>query len=186
MQLIDKPNAYGFVTRTLHWGMAVLFLAQFMSASARALLPRGNEIRDSLWSYHTDLGVTLFLLVMLRGAWGLANLSNRPGHAEDFIGKAAKVGHVALYALMLVVPATRILASAGSERGLRYFGFQALPPRQVEIAWMQIPAELHGELGWLLAFVALGHILMAICWHRLVKKDNTLARMIGWPKNPST
>lgn len=166
--------------------MAVLFLAQFSSAAARALLPRGNEIREALWSYHTDLGVTLFLLVMLRGAWGLANLSNRPGHAEDWLGRAAKIGHVALYALMFVVPATRILASAGSERGLRYFGFQVFPPRQPEIAWMQIPAELHGELGWLLACLVLGHILMAVCWHQLIQRDGAMKRMIGRPENTST
>ncbi|WP_371933271.1 cytochrome b [Ruegeria discodermiae] len=74
MQLIDHPNRYGSVIRTFHRGMAVLFLAQYTSATARALLPRGNEIRDALWRYHTDLGVTLFMLVMLRSAWSLVNL----------------------------------------------------------------------------------------------------------------
>lgn len=33
-----------------------MFAAQFVSAGARALLPRGDALRDSLWSYHTRPG----------------------------------------------------------------------------------------------------------------------------------
>ena len=179
MQLMDQRSRYGTVTRTLHWGMAVLFLAQFLSAAARALLPRENEIREILWSYHVDLGVTLFALILVRGAWGLANLAKRPPHDKNFIGRAAVIGHFTLYALMFAVPATRLLASAGSERGLSYFGLEVLPGRDVEIKWMQLPSEWHGELGWLLAVVVFGHVVVAIGWHRLIQKDNTLGRMIG-------
>lgn len=178
MPLTDQSDRYGAVTRTLHWGMALLFAFQFTSAAARALLPRGNGFRDFVWQYHTDLGITLFILVMLRGAWGLANLSKRPGHT-GLMGKAAGLGHVALYLLMIVVPGSRILASAGSDRGMSYFGIQIFPARDAETAWMQLPAELHGEMGWLLAFLVVGHIAMAVGWHHLILRDNTLSRMIG-------
>lgn len=176
--LLDNPNRYGPVSRALHWGMAALFLAQFLSAAAHFALPRENALREAFWSLHTPLGITLFLLVMLRGAWGLANLRRRPGHSGA-MGIAATTGHIALYALMVIVPATRLLSAAGGTRGLSYFGFELFAPRATEIAWMQAPAQWHGELGWLLALLVLGHIAMAIGWHRLIKRDTTLRRMAG-------
>jgi len=87
--MTDSPDRYGLVSRFLHWGMAALFAAQF--------------VRETLWTYHTDLGITLFLLVVLRGAWGLWNLRNRPSEAGlmgfaancvdgDDIGMACHIG----------------------------------------------------------------------------------------------
>lgn len=175
--MFDTPERYGTVTRILHWGMALLFAAQFVSAGARDLLPRGDALRDSLWSYHTTLGITLFLLVILRGVWGLLNLSRRPRH-EGKLGRFAKYVHLAIYGLMIVVPGVRILASAGSERGLTYLGFQIFAPRETEIEWMQIPVVLHGEMGWTLAVLVVGHIFMAVGWHYMMKKDGILRRKI--------
>lgn len=178
MKLFDSPDRYGLVTRVLHWGMAVLFLAQFISAAARWGLPRENAVREVLWSYHANLGMTLFLLVLVRGLWGLTNLQKRPPH-YGLVGHAAVAGHVALYALMVIVPAVRILAAAGSDRGLSYLGVRIFPAREPEVAWMQIPAEWHGEMGWILALLVLGHIAMATIWHHLIQRDDTLSRMAG-------
>lgn len=177
-KLWDSPERYGAISRILHWGMAVLFLAQFASAAARLALPRENELRQALWSYHQDLGVTLFLFVLVRGLWGLMNLARRPPH-PGFLGRAAVAGHGAIYALMVVVPSVRILAAAGRERGLSYLGMTVFPPREAEVAWMQVPAQWHGEMGWVLALLVVGHIAMATIWHQLIRRDDTLKRMAG-------
>ncbi len=176
MHLQDTPSRYGLISRALHWGMALLFLAQFASAAAHWALPRENALRETLWSYHVDLGITLFILVLLRGVWGFINLQRRPEHSGA-IGAAAQAGHVVLYALMVIVPGTRILAAAGSDRGLSYFGMTIFPARESEIAWMQAPSEFHGELGWILALIVLGHIAMAVGWHHLWRRDGALQRM---------
>lgn len=177
-QVYDTPMRYGLVSRTLHWGMAVLFGAQFLSAAAHWALPRENAVRETLWSYHTDLGFTLFLLVIIRGIWGLANIQRRPSKSGT-MGRAAVAGHVAIYALMIIVPSVRVLAAAGSTRGLSYLGFQIFPPQVTEIAWMQAPSEWHGEMGWILALLVVGHIAMAIVWHRIIRRDDVLATMAG-------
>jgi cytochrome b561 len=80
---------------------------------------------------------------------------------------------------MVLVPGVRLLAAAGSERGLTYLGMTVFAPRETGIAWMQAPAEWHGELGWILALLVLGHIAMAVGWHHLVKRDGALSRMAG-------
>ncbi|MDO6585742.1 cytochrome b [Salipiger sp. 1_MG-2023] len=174
--LADSADRYGPVSRTLHWGMAALFAVQFLSAAAHWALPRENALRETLWSFHPALGATLFLLVLLRGVWGLANLANRPPHPGR-IGRVAVAGHVAIYALMVIVPAVRLLAAAGSTRELDYFGIQIFAAREVEVAWMQAAAQWHGELGWCLAGLVLGHIAMATLWHRLIQRDGVLERM---------
>jgi cytochrome b561 len=156
--------------------MAALFAAQFLSAAAHWALPRENALRDALWTYHTNLGTTLFLLVLLRGVWGILNLRKRPSHS-GLMGQAAKAGHFALYALMVIVPAVKLIASAGGKRGLSYFGIEIFPARETAIAWTQSVAEWHGEIGWILAALVLGHIAMAVVWHRVIKRDDVLSHM---------
>lgn len=177
-RLSDTPDRYGIVSRAFHWGMAALFAAQFLSAAAHWALPRGNGLRDVLWNYHMTLGTTLFLLVLLRGAWGLANMARRPPH-EGTMGQAAKAGHVTLYLLMVIVPLLKLLSAAGSTRGFSYLGVQVFPARATEIGWMHALGEWHAQFGWALALLVVGHIAMAVVWHRLVRRDDALARMAG-------
>ena len=175
-KLTDSSDRFGLVSRALHWGMAVLFALQFLSAAAHWALPREDTLRTALWGYHVNLGMTLFLLVLLRGAWGLLNLSKRPSHSGT-MGKAAAAGQVALYAFMVIVPAVKIISSAGGTRGLSYFGMQIFPARETAIAWTKSVAEWHGQMGWILAALVLGHIFMAVVWHRIIKRDDVLKRM---------
>lgn len=174
--LSDRPDRFGPVSRAFHWSMAALFALQFSSAAAHWALPRGDVLRETLWSAHVDLGLTLFLLVLLRGTWGLCNLRQRPRHL-GLARWAATAGHAALYLLMVIVPALKILAAAGGTRGLSYFGLTLFPGRETAIAWTQAAAEWHGPLGWGLAALVLGHIAMAIGWHRVIKRDDVLRRM---------
>ncbi|MEX7407388.1 cytochrome b, partial [Pseudomonas aeruginosa] len=65
---------------------------------------------------HFTLGFTLFVLVLLRGAWGLMNLGRRPPHLGR-LGRAAVAGHGLIYALMIVVPGISLLRQYGSGKG---------------------------------------------------------------------
>ena len=172
----DTQDRYGLVSRSLHWGMAALFAAQFLSAAAHWALPRENALCETLWSDHTTLGTTLFLLVLLRGAWGLANVPKRPPH-PGMVGHAAVAGHLMIYVFMVIVPGVRLLAAAGSTRGSNYLGMPILPAHEVEVAWIQVAAGWHGEMGWILAVLVLGHAAMAVFWHRLIWRDEIFARM---------
>lgn len=176
--LYDRRDRYGPVSRWLHWGMAVLLAAQFLAAWAHWALPREHPFREAVWAYHPDLGITLFVLVLLRGGWGLANLSRRPLHRTPLL-RAAMVVHGALYALMIVVPAMRIFAATGSKRGLDWLGIQLVAPRAAKVEWMDAASEWHGELGWVLGALIVGHAAMGLVWHGLVRRDGVLQRMMG-------
>lgn len=177
--LTDTPLRYGRISRFLHWGMALLFVAQFASAIAHWALPREDALRQALWSYHRDLGMTLFLLVLLRGLWGLSQLANRPEEDPDFLGRAAMLGHLALYGLMVLAPSLRLIAAFGGTREVTYLGMVIFEGRMEKVAWMDNASEWHGELGWALLALIVGHAVRAVVWHRMIRKDDIMARMAG-------
>jgi len=176
--VFDHSQGYGAVSRWLHWLMAALFAWQFLSAILHAA-DRDLPLTRLLWSYHASVGLLLFVAIFLRGAWGLLNARRRPSAGVGLVGLGVRLGHLALYALMLVVPTLAVLRALGSGRGLQLFGLQIVGGGGERIDQLMVPANmLHGFLGWLLLVVALGHIAMALI-HAWVWRDDVLSRMIG-------
>ncbi|GJD44935.1 Cytochrome b561 [Methylobacterium cerastii] len=172
---LDTPERYGPVSRGFHWLMAALFAWQFTGA----LLYVGigdTALTRFVGSSHFTLGFTLFVLVLLRGAWGLANLRRRPPHPGQ-AGRAAVAGHALIYALMVIVPGISLLRQYGSGKGFSPYGIPLMPVRDEKIAWMMIPGDLfHYWLGFVLMAVVLGHVVMSVL-HRVLWKEDVLARM---------
>ncbi|BES70175.1 cytochrome b [Marinobacter nanhaiticus D15-8W] len=175
MQLGDTSERYGTVSRWLHWGMALLFLWQFLSASAHAFLD-DTPVEAFFWATHKPLGLLLLILVAIRGIWALANISRRP-HS---VSTPAKLGHIALYLLMVVIPALALLRQYGSGRAFEPFGLPLMPGFSgEEIGWMVMPANLlHGFLGWTLLALVVGHIVMAWVHRRKPGHVDVFPRMI--------
>ena len=173
----DSPAGYGAVTRALHWGMAALFAWQFVGAILR-VVAKDSAVAGVFWSTHVTLGFTLWLLALARGAWGLANLSRRPRHAGSEAGAlAARLGHLALYVLMILAPTLALLRAVGNGRGFSVYGLQLAAPGGEAIAALTAPGNaLHGLLGWALLALIVGHVAMAL-FHAHVRKDPTLDRM---------
>lgn len=183
--LLDTPSGYGPVTRALHWGMAALFVWQFASVISR-VLAEDSPVADFLWSTHYSVGFTLWLLVLLRGAWGLANLRRRPAQAgSPMLAAAARAGHLALYGLMIAVPSLAILRAVGGTRGFSVYGVELVAPGGTANPALSAPANaLHGLLGWTLLALIAGHVAMAL-WHGYVRRDGTLDRMTGRAGKPA-
>jgi len=174
----DTPHAYGAVSRAFHWSMALLFIWQFTGILIGVVADK-TPIADFFGSTHKSIGLVLLILVCLRGLWGLLNLRNRPGHQPTFLGRAATMGHAALYLLMFVVPALAMLRQYGSGRAFAPFGIPLMEGFEEKIPWMMAPANaLHGLLGWVLLALIVGHIAMVFV-HRFAWNDNVLARMAG-------
>lgn len=178
MQLLDTPQRYGGVTRFVHWAMAALLAWQFTGMVLRALLGR-QPLVSTFVGLHQPLGGALFLLVVLRILWLLANRPRRPHHQLGVTGRAAALGHLALYVLMLAVPTLALLRAWGSTRGYSPWGIEIFPPREVAADWAMAPANLlHGPLAWALAVLILGHIAMVLV-HAFVWRDGIARRMLA-------
>lgn len=181
--LFDHPKGYGAVSRALHWLMAALFAWQFLSAILH-VVDREMPVARFFWSWHMSIGFLLLIAVVLRGAWAFVNLGNRPVHAAGFLGLAARLGHLALYLLMLAVPALAVLRAYGSGRGLSVFGIEVFAGGGERIPELMAPANaVHGLLGWALLALTLGHIVMALA-HAYLWRQDTLTRMVRGRPTP--
>lgn len=173
--LHDSAQRYGAVTRLLHWSMAVLLGWQFVTVLAHVLL-EDSALDKFAWSTHKATGLALMVLVVIRLLWAFYSRNRRPAAVSTL----ARLGHLALYGLLFVIPFVALLRQYGSGREFVAFGMTVMPGfSDPKIDWMIAPAGLlHGNLGWLLLFMVIGHAAMAFI-HRRQGDEDVLARMIG-------
>ncbi|MED5239808.1 MAG: cytochrome b [Pseudomonadota bacterium] len=171
----DTPQRYGTFTRLLHWTMAVLIGWQFLSAIAHFGF-EDSAFEALFWPSHKPLGLILIVLVVIRLLWAAKNLANRP----PAVNLLAKLGHLGLYALLFAVPALALLRQYGSGRAFEPFGITLMAGGGDKIEWMvDLGSLLHGELGWVLLAMIVGHIGMAFLHRKQAGQINVLPRMWG-------
>jgi len=173
---LDSPERYGRISRALHWGMAALFAWQFTGMALRLLLGR-TPVTAVMVGSHAPIGTLLLGLVLLRLLWAWSNRHRRPPHEPTLAGRAAWLGHVALYLLMIVVPLLAMLRQYGSGRVFTPFGIPLMEASD-KLPWLMAPADaVHGLLAWLLLALVAGHVLMVVV-HQYVWRDGIAARML--------
>jgi cytochrome b561 len=163
----DTPNRYGTISRALHWSMAVAIACMYLLALAWHLTGH-TEI---LIPVHKALGTLLLMLVFARILWAIA-AEQRPRAT----GLAARLGHLALYLLMLTVPTIALIRDAAAGRD-----------GNAENAATHFGDLWHSRAAWLLLLLIAGHILMtAIHQHRGKKILQRMAGRCVHPKNENT
>jgi len=173
MTLMDTENRYGAVARALHWSMAVLLLIMLASEVWFEALEHSVSER-SLMGLHQSLGLALFALVLFRGLWRWLNRSRMqpPAHWATM----ARLGHLALYALMILMPLTGLATSLGEGETVTFFGW-TLFGYGPEIEWLEDSGEdLHEALANAL-WVMIGLHVAAALAHQYMLGDRIMKRM---------
>lgn len=170
-------DRYDAPTLILHWLVALLIVAAFVVVHVAGELPRGPE-RIAVMDLHKSLGVTIFALVLVRMVWRLSHSAPAlPAGTPPWMELAAKLGHLALYGLMIAVPLSGVLMTEAKGREIAVWGLFTLP---VVIAPDKTLGhdleELHEVVGNLLIILAGLHAAVAL-FHQFVLKDGLLARM---------
>ncbi len=60
----NNSERYASVSIGLHWLMLWLIAAVYACIELRGLIPKGNDLRDTLKAWHFMLGLSVFVLVI--------------------------------------------------------------------------------------------------------------------------
>lgn len=174
----NTPNRWGPVSQLLHWAIAALVIAIAAIGLWMGDLPNTPR-KIEVYALHKSLGLTLLALVAVRLAWRLyagapATLPGQPRWQT----RIASLTHLALYALLLVMPLSGWLLNAWGGYPLRWFGLFNLPrvlARNHDL--QQLATQVHEAGFWLLLLLVVTHAGAAL-YHHLFLHDSTLARML--------
>ncbi|MFN3525055.1 MAG: cytochrome b [Paracoccus sp. (in: a-proteobacteria)] len=178
---MTTPTTYRRPAIWLHWSVAlpVLLMIPAGIVMTREGLPR--QTQDMLFLFHKNIGVLLVPLIAARIAY---RLMHRPPALAATIPawqrKVAGLSHLALYALLVIMPLSGIIRVRSGGFPIEVLGLSGagrVVPRSDALA--EFASGLHGAAGFaLMALLAL-HIGAAL-HHGLILRDGVWQRM--WPR----
>ena len=178
------PAVYSRTAIVLHWLVAVLIFAAFALGLYMVEL-KLSPTKLKLYSWHKWLGVTIWLLVVLRLLWRATHRPPPLPEMPRWQALAAAATHWLLYALVIVIPISGWLFSSASGFPVVYLGLVQLPDLVgKDKALAEVLQEVHETLNWIMLAVVIVHVVAAIK-HHLVDRDTVLHRMLPLLPHPS-
>ena len=189
MSLTNTSKNYGTIAKWVHWITALLFLGSYISVYYRHWFTEDKTPENwTALQLHLSIGVTIAVVVMLRILWKISNRSPdlEPGSRLEHL--AAKLGHLALYAVMIIMPITGYFGTGvdieyffifdiTSFKNTEYFLFNysdIISFKEFEKPLDLIHKDIMGT--WVVWLLIVGHVSAAL-YHQFVKKDRTLQKM---------
>lgn len=179
MQLLNNAERYGLVNKAFHWTMFVMILFLLLMEPLGNYFPRGSEEKFFITWLHISIGMTVFMLVILRLIWKFINPKpDYPGTMPQWQKWTSSAVHSILYTAIILQPIAGMVMVRARGRDVNFFNLFSVPgfaePNQAvrEIAWF----IHHDILGHALQLFVIFHILAAL-YHHFIVKDNVLKKM---------
>lgn len=178
MPIKSTADRYGTVAIAIHWFTALAVIGLLVSGTFAHDL--GEDQRTGIIRVHVVMGTLVLVLTLLRIAWWMF-ADDRPSPVAGmpaWQARAARLGHLALYALLIVMGLSGMATIALSGVLPILFGGEPGPlPHFGDLA----PRGVHGLAANLLILFAVLHVAAAL-HHQFIRRDRLLARMgIGRP-----
>ena len=179
MNIRNTTNGFGLVSIILHWLMALLIIGLFISGYYMVDLDYYSKWYNLLPWWHIAVGVTTFLLLLLRIAWRWTN--PRPAALSSYHGwekTAAGITHYAFYLLLLVISVTGYFITTAKGAPIDFFGWFDIPAL---IGLAAGPAEWAGKIHEYAAYavaVLFALHVGATVKHHFIDKDITFIRIL--------
>lgn len=162
----------------LHWLMALLIFVNFplgVYMHELALSP----FKLKLISYHKWMGVTLFLLAVVRLTWRAAHTPPPlPQTIPLWQQRAAGGVHLLLYVLLFAIPISGWMMSSAKGFPVVYLGLIQLPDLVgKDKALGEVLTEVHEMLNFGMLLLVGMHVAAALK-HHFIEHDTTLRRML--------
>jgi cytochrome b561 len=183
MPTTTNPTQFAFLSRVLHWLMAILIVAMlFIGVSMVASL--GDYHR--LLAVHRPLGIAILILAVIRL---ITRLSNRTPPLPPSVAPSERVvvkfSEALLYTLFIALPLVGWAMLSAGHYPIVMFGSIHLPP--ILPAKPELYATLrktHTVLAYLLFLTFMAH-MSAVLFHTFILRDGLLRRMVPWAPRAS-
>ncbi len=176
----NTTTGWGGAARALHWILGLVIIGMLAYGWwMNHLAARPDRLFHR--SVHADIGYVVLLLMAVRLIWRSTNpVPSPPPDSPRWQRLAARVNHWALYVITIVV-ALLGWAHSGAHKPdyADWFGLFRVPQfTSTDKASADFYEILHIYTAYLLIALVVIHILAAL-YHRFVKSDNVVSRMIG-------
>lgn len=176
--MAEPRNRYSTVSLILHWGIALMVLAQILLIMAHDATD-GPMSREFV-NIHKSVGLTILVLTLARIGWRIANPAiPLPSEMPRWEKIFARATHVLFYVVLIGLPLGGWAASSAGGRAIEWFGLFNWPllplPLDRDLAGSFMDAHRAAvKVLYVLLFL---HIAGALK-HQFVSRDNVLHRMI--------
>lgn len=191
MPLKNTATRYGSIAKWFHWMTALLFLGSYVSVKYRHWFTEKDTPENwTALQLHLSIGITIAVLVVLRIIWRNMNRVPAPEPGTRLEHRAAHLGHIALYLMLIVMVVTGYTGTGVDTEFFFLFDitrfentplFTALVTEGLGLSFKEfeqpidfIHKQLFGE--WLAWMLVAGHFTAAM-YHHFVRKDRTLHKM---------
>lgn len=191
MKLKNTKERFGIIAMALHWGVAALFLALYASVYFRHWFTEPKtDLNWTALQLHLSLGISVSAFVLLRIIYKFIDTSPQAIPGTKLEHMAAKAAHYILYLIMIIMPITGYL---GTGVNTAFFGLFEIPQFR-DTAMYNIVVEqglglnweafeppldfIHKKGGAYFVWVLIAIHIGAALFHHIIKKDNTLRRML--------
>lgn len=175
---------YDALSRALHWLTAIVVTIAFILGPGGfgRLMRQGIDPAtrsDIVW--HETLGVLVLVLTVLRLLWAALRPAAPQFRMAGWMHLSGRVTHGALWALLLALPVTALLALGSEGHPLTLLGGLRIDrmPLIAESGIAQLAdwGDVHEFLGDAIMWLAGLHAVAAL-FHHVVLKDGVLAAML--------
>lgn len=165
------------LTVAIHWLTVLLFICVYISMEFRDIFERGTPGRDLMKTSHYWFGICILLLLTVRLVARFSQptpaITPPQPHWQHLL---AKLVHLAIYALMLVMPLLGLFLLSADAVPLRLFGAELpalMAANDTTAEWLE---DVH-EIGATIGYYLIGMHAFAALFHHYLLKNNTLVRM---------
>lgn len=179
-----SASHYDPLSRAFHWLTAIAVIAAFILGPEHF----GRLMRDGLDPatrldivWHESLGILVFALTLLRLLWVAVRPAAPQFETNSKLALLSKLMHLALWALLLVLPISALLALGSEGHPLTLLGGVRVNEMPLiansALAELADWGDVHGLLGDVLIWLSGLHAVAAI-YHHVFLKDGVLLSML--------
>ncbi|MCF6189315.1 MAG: cytochrome b [Cocleimonas sp.] len=179
--LKNTKESFGFISKTVHWLMAILLIGLFAVGLYMTELDYYDSLYHTLPWWHKSIGLLVIGLLIFRVLWKMVNPMPEAlkTHKKWEVFLAHLIQRL-FYVLILLIGISGYFISTAKGKGIEFFNFFEVPAitQALEEDSADLIGEIHEVLAITLIALAVLHALAALK-HHFIDKDETLLKMIN-------